>query len=171
MFITVVFIFVVSILGIVVEGLSEEEINTTTEAKNLLNFGRNKLIVAETKMVRFSSRYANKLVSSNQSLALDYWMLLQKLSFAILLLLFLTTITSSSSQLFFPYTAGSIINRWQYQFFTENSEFPKFRNSDIFAVHNPHQDTPLAPKSYLYDLSYALLVVNLKNNIFCLDYL
>ena len=69
------------------------------------------------------------------------------------------------TQLFFPYTAGSIINRWQYQFFTENSEFPKFRH-----FRRP-QPPPLAPKSYLYDLSYALLVVNLKNNIFCLDYL
>ena len=77
---------------------------------------------------------------------------------------------SSPMQLFFPYTAGSIISRWQYQFFTENSEFPKFRHFRR-PQPPPGESPPLAPKSYLYDLSYALLVVNLKNNIFCLDYL
>ena len=37
-------------------------------------------------------------------------------------------------------------------------------DSEIFAIHNPDQDEcpPLGPKSYLYDYSYALLVVNLK---------
>ena len=34
-------------------------------------------------------------------------------------------------QPFFPYTVGSIINRWQYQFFVEHE-------IEIFAIHNPH---------------------------------
>ncbi|XP_057307803.1 kinesin-related protein 7-like [Hydractinia symbiolongicarpus] len=42
--------------GIIVEGLTVEEIENFQEVKNLLQIGRRKLIVAETKMVRFSSR-------------------------------------------------------------------------------------------------------------------
>ena len=49
----------------------------------------------------------------------------------------------AAAQIFFPYTVVIIINRWQYQVFIEHE-------IEIFAVHNPHQDSPpLAPKSYL----------------------
>ena len=63
----------------------------------------------------------------------------------------------------YPYTVGSIINRWQYQFFIEH---------EIETVHNPHQDRMYTPSTEVLfiGLSYALLVVNLKFNIFCLDY-
>ena len=43
-------------IGIVVEGLSIEEIETIQQVKNLIEIGKKKLIVGETNMVRFSSR-------------------------------------------------------------------------------------------------------------------
>ena len=55
------------------------------------------------------------------------------------------------------------VHRWQYQFFIEHSE--------IFTVHNPHQERMLIPSTEVLFIGhiYALLVVNLKNlefNIF-----
>ena len=38
------------------EGLSECEISSTKDAESLLEFGRKQLVVAETKLVRVSSR-------------------------------------------------------------------------------------------------------------------
>ena len=56
----------------------------------------------------------------------------------------------------------------------ETSSTIKFGNiySEIFAIHNPYQNRMPTPGTevLLIGLSYALLVVNLKNNIFCLDY-
>ena len=40
------------------EGLSEFEITSTNVANSLLEYGRKQLVVAETKLVRVSSRYA-----------------------------------------------------------------------------------------------------------------
>lgn len=42
--------------GVIVEGLSELNIKTTQDAEELLQFGRRQLVVAETRMVRLSSR-------------------------------------------------------------------------------------------------------------------
>ena len=39
------------------EGLSEFEITSTNVANSLLEYGRKQLVVAETKLVRVSSRY------------------------------------------------------------------------------------------------------------------
>ena len=62
-------------------------------------------------------------------------------------------------------TVGSISFLQKIRNF-RNFEIPTFSPSTT-----PTRISTPAPKSYLYDLSYALLVVNLKNNIFCLDYL
>lgn len=54
------------ILGVYIENLTEYVVHSPTEVLNLLKVGKRRLVFAETKMNRASSRFASDLIEDSE---------------------------------------------------------------------------------------------------------